>query len=736
MITVQKRDGRKERFDKTKVDRAVKKCLVNNLNAREFDAAATAHQISDAVDRIVKNGEELIGVEDVQRLVIQQLWAANCCEAAEQYTLHRERRRLERVQNPIPPDDQAFIDADVAHFATPLQYYQFLSKFSRWQDHLGRRETWREACNRVMNWFRSHPQANVLNDSEWKAMESALYEMRATCAMRVLQMAGPALNRCNIGVYNCSYAPIIDTYSFAELLYVLMQGTGAGFSIESDYVDQLPKIKKQKNKGKEKYKIPDSTEGWCDALKYGLDAWFAGDDVEFDYSAIRPKGSRLKTKGGRASGPEPLRELLTFARNLLLSKQGQRLEDVDVHDLCCMIGRIVQVGGVRRAAEISLSDLDSTKMREAKSGNWYQRHQYREQANNSAVYESKPSDGEFMEEWLALYKAKSGERGIFNRWGAVKNRPPRRKKAKFGSNPCGEIILPPWSMCNLTIAVARPNDTSATLRDKVIIATYFGVVQSLHTNFGYVRSEWKKNCEDERLLGVDITGHADCSLLQYGAPERDQLLRDLRNEVAKVRQSLAKRFGINESAADTCIKPGGDSAVLFDCASGVSPRFSDYQRRWVRESKDSPMSKFLIDEGVPYASPNESQYMFGFPKKNPEGSTKRNDLTAIQQMENWLEWKRHWAEHSVSATIYVDEHEWMEAGAWVLRHFDEITGLSFLPKDNGNYRHAPNEEINKELYDQLVAKFPKINWAKLRRYETGETQPNLEYACVGGACET
>jgi ribonucleoside-triphosphate reductase len=737
MASVAKRGGRTEPWDKRKIETAVRKCLINNVGAREFEAAGLSRDVADAVERIVRKGPDPVGVEDVQRLVIQQLWAQNHFEAAEQYTLHRERRKKERLEHPVPAEEQERIERDAAHFPSPLQYYQFLSKFSRWQKAVARRETWRETCDRALGWLFSDPRAGALSAEEKSTLDRSLFGLGATCSMRVLQMAGPALDRCNVGAYNCAYLPISDLFSFSELLYVLMQGTGVGFSVETDYVERLPRVRKQKGAAPDRMTIADSTEGWCDALKQGLEAWFVGADVAFDYSQIRPEGAPLQTKGGTASGPKPLRDLLDFARKLVLSRQGGRLDDLDAHDLCCYIGTIVQVGGVRRASCISLSDLDSARMRGAKSGNWFPAHRHRTMANNSAVYAGRPSDEEFMEEWLSLCKSKSGERGIFNRDDVVRMRPARRAKAQFGVNPCAEIVLRPYEFCNLSISVAREGDTPATLRDKVVAATYFGVLQSLRTNFNYVRPDWKKNCDEERLLGVDITGHADCPLLRYGAPGRAELLKSLKNEVARTRSELAKRFGINESAADTCVKPSGDSAAFFDCASGISPRFSDFQTRWVREKETSAMAKFLVDEGVEHhpAPEKEGVLVFAFPKENPRGSTKRKDLTAAQQFMNWLEWKRCWAEHSVSASIYVGDDEWVELGHLVLKHFDEISGLAFFPRDNGNYRFAPNEEITREEFEAALAKFPKINWAKLRRYESGETQPNMEFACHGDKCE-
>jgi ribonucleoside-diphosphate reductase alpha chain len=444
----------------------------------------------------------------------------------------------------------------------------------------------------------------------------------------------------------------------------------------------------------------------------------------------------------------PLEGLLVFARNLILNKQGSHLSDIDVHDLCCMAGKIVQVGGVRRASCISLSDLYSHSMRHAKSGNWWEKAKWRSMANNSSVFEERPSAVDFMEEWLALAQSGSGERGLFNRQGVNRSIPKRRKKWKFIVNPCAEIILRAGSkpdgtggggqMCNLSLAIARPNDTIDSLRRKIKLATYFGVLQSLCTNFKYIRKEFVHNCNEERLIGVDITGHADCSLLRYGAENRSCLLSLLREDVATTRSELAKRFGINESAADTCVKPSGDSSVLFSCASGISPRFSKYQIRWVRESVNSPMTALLKAEGVPWAvaPEDDSLVVFGFPIKAPEGCTLRNDLTAIQQLENWLDWKENWAEHSVSCTIYVEPHEWLEVGNWVYTHFDAISGISFLPKDNGNYKFSPNEELTEDEYRKMVEAFPKIHWAKLQYYEIGDhTVSTQTPACSGDRCE-
>jgi len=739
---VVKRDGRKVPFDSAKIRSAVARCLMNGVKFGEADAFDVGKDIAGSVAKIVaRRGEKEMGVEDVQQLVIQQLWAADFFKAAEHYTIYRENRRVMRESRPIDPALEAQVQEDAKHFPNPIQYYQFISKFARWREEDGRRETWREACTRVMDFFKRQPHLSaVITDDEWNELDTYLYEQKASCAMRVLQMAGPALDRCNVGVYNCSYLPIVDWFSFAELLYILMQGTGAGFSVEVDYVEQLPRIRRQrKGAPKHHFQIEDSTEGWCDALFFGLQKWSMGEDVEFDYSLIRPEGARLKTKGGRASGPEPLKTLLEFARKLILSRQGTYLTDLDCHDLACMTGKIVQVGGVRRASLISLSDLDSKNMRDCKSGNWWQHDLHRMMANNSAVYNEKPSAITFMEEWLALAKSGTGERGIFNRNGVERMLPKRRKKHRFGCNPCAEIILRAYQFCNLTIAVARHDDTPETLKRKVRIAAIFGTLQASLTNFKYIREDWKRNCEEEALLGVDVTGHMDCPLLRPGAPGREELLQEFKTIVAEVNSAWADRIGINRSASDTCIKPSGDSSAFFWCGSGLHAWFNDFFIRRTREKGDSPVAKMLKDAGVPWIQAPEDASLVAFEwpcKPAGEGAPTRKDLSAVDQLENWLAWKRNFAEHSVSCTVYIDPHEWFAAGQWVYEHFDEISGISFLPRDNGKYTGTPYEDLTKEEYEKRLEEFPEINWAKLMRYETEDgTESGRTFACGANGCE-
>ena len=737
---VKKRDGSLDNFDPHKIALAIERCFKNGLQSTDEEAQTAGIKVSKAVVNIFnkKTEGETVEVESLQRLVIQQLWALGYFDAAEQYTLFKEKRRQERVDHPVDPALRKMVDEDNKYFPTALQYYQFVSKFSKWNDELGRRETWGECVDRVIGFFEKNEFYGKLSKDDKKDLKEYLHKMDATPAMRVIQMAGGALDRCHVGVYNCSYMPISDIKSFSELLYILMQGTGAGFSVEKQYVNQLPAVKRQNGKAAKKLTIVDDTEGWCDALTAGLEAWFNGDDIEFDYSKIRPSGTRLKTKGGRASGPGPLMELMSFAKNLILSRQGRSLSDLDCHDLACKVGKIVQVGGVRRASEISLSDLDSVEMRNAKTGTWWNNNLQRTMANNSAVYAKKPSTIEFVEEWLSLAKSGSGERGIFNREGVNASLPKRRKPNTFGTNPCAEIILRPYQFCNLSIVVAREDDTPETLAKKVRIATIFGTMQSCLTDFKYIRKEWKDNCEEERLLGVDITGQMDCPILRPGSPGREKLLENLKAVVGKTNEEYAKKFGIPRSTANTCVKPSGDSAVMFGCSSGIHARFAEYYIRRVRERADSPITHMLIDAGVPWivAPEDPSLVAFEFPCASPKGAIIKTQQTAIDQLDNWLTWKRHWAEHSVSATVYMEQDEWLAAGKWVWDNFDEISGISFLPRDNGTYTGTPYEEIDAKEYNERLQAFPKVDWAKLSRYEkTDHTESAQTYACTSGVCE-
>lgn len=654
-------------------------------------------------------------------------------------------------------------------FETDLQQVVYYDRYARWNEQLGRRETWEETVNRVMTFFMEAANKrgiDITSNSqiEWRLLNEAMYAGDVMPSMRVVQMAGPALERCNVGVYNCSYLPLQDWRAFGELLYILMQGTGVGFSVEQQYVEQLPLIKCQTGLSS-RYVIADTTEAWADALVYGLRAWANGDDVEFDYSAIRPFGAPLKMKGGTASGPEPLKQLLDFARTMMLRHQGRRLSSLNLHDLACFCGSIVQVGGVRRAAEISLSDLADKAMRGAKQGQFWLTASERSMANNSAVYTTKPSMGEFFDEWRELMSSGTGERGIFNREGINAQMPARRsreaetkwgnKPIQFGVNPCGEIVLRPFQFCNLSIAVARPDDTQATLLRKVQLATQFGIIQSLLTDFNYLRPEWRANCEEERLLGVDITGQMDCPLLN-GTWADDQafvwdgnastyqasLWLGLRDGAIEEARRLSRLININMPAAVTCVKPSGNSAQLLGTSSGLHPRYANYYIRRVRIGSQSPVAKLLIDTGIPHhpevgQSPdNPSVWVFDFPVESPDGAITRHKMTALDQLWHWLGCKRNFTEHNPSITVYVKPDEWMEVGAWVYKHWQWVGGISFLPFDGGIYNLAPYEEITENDYNRLTANRPVIDWGRLQQYEHSDhTTVNTDYACVGGTCD-
>lgn len=754
-IDVIKRDGSKEPFDPKKIEGAVLKCLrsvpnwsgskwavISNTNKAEIAASEIAKQIVKVVKK-----RSLVTVEQLQDLVEIQLMNEGLHEPARQFILYREEHR--KLRDRIDPADAATVRAQKVYFPTELQHFQFMDKYARFNTEKGRRETWPEAVDRVIRFFFAQGNlALLLQDTYgiWGELRDAMLKMEAMPSMRILQMAGPALERCNVGAYNCAYIPIDRLSSWSELLYVMMQGTGEGFSVESEYVDCLPRIKKQKRDGiKTLHIIPDSTEGWCEAVRLGVEAWFGGEDLDFNFSRIRPQGEILKTKGGRASGPEPLKNLLTYARTKILSRQGKRLRTIDAHDIACFCGDIVQVGGVRRAAEISLSDFDDEQMRRAKFGAFWYSEPQRQMANNSAVYTEKPSSTDFMEEFLSLAKSGSGERGIFNRAGAI---PKRRKRVDFGVNPCGEVLLRPRQFCNLSIAIARPDDTVESLKRKVRIAAIFGTLQSTLTDFKYLPPEWKKNCEEERLLGVDINGQMDCPLLQpergYGTPSdsndsvggRLELLEELRDLAIATNVEFAEKLCINRSAAVTCVKPSGNSSVLFNCSPGIHARFSRFYIRRVRVESFTPMAQLLKAESVPFQVGADGSYRFEFPIGTDKDAIITGDLTALEQLHNWLVWKVHFTEHNPSITVYVGADEWLQVGAWVHEHWDKVGGLSFLPRTDAVYQLAPYEAITEEEFKKRQAAFPAVDYAKLAYYEGEDhTTSAQEFACIGNVCE-
>ncbi|HPI24450.1 MAG TPA: ribonucleoside-triphosphate reductase [Candidatus Paceibacterota bacterium] len=599
-----------------------------------------------------------------------------------------------------------------------------------------------ETVDRYVNFMRDN-LGGKLTKKEYDEIRHNMLSMRAMGSMRLLWAAGKAAAATHVCAYNCSYIAPTDWRDFGEIMYVLMCGTGCGYSVEHQNVEQLPIIQRQTGEKLKTHVIKDSKEGWADAFVLGLRTWAAGKDIAFDYSEIRPQGARLKTMGGRASGPEPLRNLIDFSRAKMLTRQGRRLTTLDVHDIICKTGEVVVMGGVRRSALISLSDLDDQEMKEAKNGQFYISHPERMMANNSVVYNEKPTIAEFLDEWLNLIKAQSGERGTFNRGSLEKQLPARRwpifkKDAQYsGLNPCGEIVLKSKQFCNLSEVVARREDTLADLADKVRVATILGTYQSTLTKFGYLSPEWRKNCEEERLLGVSITGQWDCPALR-----NPEAMKKLQKVAVETNKKYAKRFGIAQSTAVTCVKPSGNGSQLFDSSSGCHPRHAKYYIRRVRIERHNPIFLMLKDMGVPYhpevgqTDANANTYVLEFPVKAPEGAVVKKDITAMDQLEYWKMLKENYTEHNPSVTVSVGEDEWLRVGNWLYENWDLVGGLSFLPRNDYVYKLAPYEEITKERYEMMAKDFPEIDFSKIVLYEYDDvTTGSKELACAGGTCE-
>ena len=625
------------------------------------------------------------------------------------------------------------------------QQYIHKSRYARYIPEANRREHWSETVDRYMNFMTDHVEKKhgVVIPEELKTeLRDSIVNMEVMPSMRSLMTAGEALARDNTAGYNCSYLPVDDPKSFDEAMYILLCGTGVGFSVERQYVSKLPEVPELLFDSETTVMVKDSKEGWAKALRQVVALLFSGEIPKWDVSKVRPAGARLKTFGGRASGPGPLEELFRFVVATFKGAKGRKLTSIECHDIMCKIGEVVVVGGVRRSAMISLSNLSDDRMRHAKAGAWWEAHGQRALANNSACYTEKPDVGQFMQEWNSLYESKSGERGIFNREASQKQAAlngRRDNSYEFGTNPCSEIILRPYQFCNLTECVVRAEDSPADLDRKVRLASILGTLQSTLTHFPYLRKVWQKNTEEERLLGVSLTGILDSALLNNpDAEELPRLLETLKEAAVEANKEWAEKLGIPQSAAITCVKPSGTVSQLVDSASGIHTRHDHYYIRRVRGDNKDPLTQHLIAAGIP-AEPDvmkpDSTMVFSFPKKAPEGALVRSDLTALEHLKLWLIFQRHWCEHKPSVTISVMEHEWPEVGAWVWKHFDEISGVSFLPYDGGSYRQAPYETCDKETYENALAAMPsEIAWELL--YEADDNVEGVQtLACVGGACE-
>lgn len=731
--TIVKRDGSVVAFEVSKIERAIRLCF-EDIGKKPVTAAA---ELAGRVVNVIAVKYDKPTVEQVQDTVELVLQGAGEFEAAKHYILYRAEHAKMRVARPIPDEvREAFAESD-QYFRNPIQKFQFFDKYSRFNYELGRRETWRETVDRAVNYL-AELSGLALPAATYERLRRGILAMKASPSMRLLAMAGEAARRSNIGIYNCSYQGVDSIDSFVEALLISMNGCGVGFSVESQYVENLPRVKRQSGNEAKRLIIEDTTEGWGEALRVGLSTWFEGGDIKFDYSQLRPAGAILRTKGGRSSGPEPLRKMMDFVRARLLSRQGSFLRPIDAHDIMCEVGNAAVSGGMRRTAMISLFDFDDLEMRLAKTGDFERENSQRWNANNSAVW---PASGltqlDLMKQMLMMVESGRGEPGIFNRQGAINMRPARRAENDFGTNPCGEIVLRPWEFCNLTIAIARKEDTYESLKDKVEMAAIIGTIQSLATHFPGLRSMWKNNCEEERLLGVDITGQLDSPAAQD--PTVQNRLRQVAVETNRVYASL---LSINQAAAVTCIKPSGNSAQLFDCASGLHARWSPYYIRNVRVSSHSPIFKVLKDEGVPMDPENgqteetANTWVVHFPVAAPEGAVTRKNRSAVAQCEYWLQNKTYWTEHNPSVTITYYPDEVIDLIAWVYKHKELIGGMAFLPAFDANYAQMPYQEIDREEYERRAASFPPIDFSKLYRYEEEDyTRAAQELACVAGACE-
>ena len=767
---VKKRNGDVVEFSLERICNAIRKAMEAQ---EEPDCERKAQQVADLVYKellkVKRRHKSFVpDVEGIQDEVENQLILQKLSKVSRAYIRYRDqrtrkrKRRLEKLLR-VPENVKALFRESKKYFKCDLNEFVYLRTYARWIEAEKRRECWMETVDRYMNFMREN-LGEKLTEEEYDEVREGILDQSVMPSMRLMQFAGDAARRSNVCAFNCAFISPTCTKHLADIMYILMQGTGVGFSVQSICVQQFPQIKLQTGKkDAEKYVIPDSTEGWCDAFKYGLDKWYNGEDVEFDYSQLRPAGARLKTKGGKSSGPEPLRELLTFARKLILSKQGKRLSTIEMHDLICYIGLIVVVGGVRRSAMISLSDLDDAAMKKAKSGgDWFPKHPQRAKANNSAVYEKKPSPQELLTEMLNLIDGGSGERGIFNQGSLVDTLPERRVEylkqcgvivesldeldlgkmrviGFLGGNPCMEIILKSMQFCNLSEVICRPEDIEETLLRKMRLATILGTYQASLTNFEYISKEWKENCDAEALLGVSLTGQWDCPAVRNA-----ETLSKLKNYCNEVNREYAKRFGINPATSTTCVKPSGTVSQTVDSSSGIHRRFAPFYIRRIRASADDDLAKMLKEQGVPWHPENGEDpdaprtLVFDFPQKAPKEAKFAKDATAIEQLEYWKMVKVHYTEHNPSCTIYVGENEWISVINWIWENWDIVGGISFFPKDESGtiYQLSPYEEITEERYEELMSEFPELDFSQIVAYEkTDSTDVKSQLACSGNVCE-
>ncbi len=750
--SVIKRDGSKVSFDLERIKMAIFKAMQACNEGSLQDAEQVAKIVLTELEDIRKRFKSFIAdVEGIQDLVEKALIFGNYVQTAKAYILYRQQHaQLRDKQSLIPEHVKKLAAESKQYFRNSLSEFVYLRTYARWIEHEKRRETWIETVDRYIKFMREN-LGDKLTQREYNEIRQAILKQEVMPSMRLLQFAGNAANATHVCAYNCSFIAPQTLRDFAEVMYISMCGTGVGFAVESQNIQALPQIAMQSGSKIMTHVIDDSKEGWCDALSLGMQTWYAGKDIEFDYSQLRPAGARLKTMGGKSSGPEPLRDLLNFTRMTILKRQGRRLQNIDAHDILCKIGEIVVAGGVRRSAMISLSDLDDPVMRDAKKGQFFYNEPQRCMANNSAVYCDKPSNETLLDEWLAIVKSGSGERGIFNRGSLLKTLPQRRidlfKDKKLvqndrltgiiGTNPCAEIILQSKQFCNLSEIVVRADDDEKSLLHKVKLATILGTYQATLTKFPYLSKEWQKNCEQERLLGVSITGLWDCK-----AARDPNVLQKLKKQAIATNKKIAQRFNISQSTCVTCVKPSGTVSQVVDCASGMHPRHAPYYIRRIRIAATDSLFNMLKDQGVPYApevgqaQDSATTFVLEFPVKAPKGALYRDDISAQDMLDFWKTVKLNYTEHNPSVTVSVSEDEWIRVVNWLDHNWDIIGGLSFLPRSNHVYQLAPYEAISKERYEQMLEKVKHIDFSQLLIYERqDETEVKKELACVGGVCE-
>jgi len=751
---VRNREGEIIPFNINKIADAIYKAFIITNEGEKKEARDVATKIFHKLTHLKEKSIEkkfIPTVEMIQDLAEAELMDLGYFATAKSYILYRSKRaELRREVGTIPLESKKIFDESSSYFVSSYEEFIFYRTYSKWQDNLGRRETWMETIDRFMAYMKKN-LGDKISAKDFLEIKESILKQEVCPSMRLLWSAGEACEKSNVWAYNCSYIAPSAWQDLGEIMYILMCGAGLGFSVESETVQKFPQIRRQTGKRLATHVVADDKEGWADAFVLACKTWADGYDIDFDYSKIRPSGSRLKVAGGRASGPQPLIDLINFTKKKILARQAKRLTNLDLHDIICQIGLIVVAGGVRRSALISLSDIDDESMRKSKQGQFWIENGQRSMANNSAVYNQKPSASEFLNEWIELIKSGTGERGIFNRGGLITQLPKRRinnwKEAKIiddqniivglpGSNPCGEITLRSKQFCNLTSIVVRPKDTVEDLKRKVRLSTILGTYQATLTHFNYLSKEWKENCDNEALLGVSITGYYDNKTIR-----NDEVLSQLREESIKVNKEYAKKFGINHSTCITTIKPHGNSGQLLYVGSGMHPWFAKYYIRRVRISTNDPLYELIKDQGVPsktevgYSTANSTVAVVEFPIKTPEGAITRDQVSAIDLLNEWKRLKINYIEHNPSVTIYVGNDEWIKVANFIYENWDIVGGLSFLPRSEHVYQLAPYEEISKEEYEKRIKEIKHIDFSKLVYYEQEDnTVGAKEFACVSGVC--